>query len=109
MDIFSRHKAVSMHLSNELREKYKMRAIPVRKGDTVTIIKGSHKGKEGKVAEVSMKKMKISIEDVVISKADNTKVQFFISPGNGVITKLNLSDKKRKILTRGEVSEQNNA
>lgn len=45
-------KKVSGHLSKELRLKYTTRALPIRKGDTVKIIRGKFAKKEGKVTEV---------------------------------------------------------
>jgi len=105
MPLSRKHKLMSTHLSRELREKYKIRSIPVRKGDTVLVVKGSYKGKEGKVAKVSIKKAKLSIEEITISKADNTKVSYYISPSNCIITKLNLTDKRRKINSEAIANE----
>jgi hypothetical protein len=40
---------MSAPLSKELRAKYNVRSIPVRKDDEIRVMRGSFKGKEGKV------------------------------------------------------------
>ncbi|KAG9641006.1 hypothetical protein KCU64_g12646, partial [Aureobasidium melanogenum] len=47
-----RRTIMSAPLSKELREKYNVRSIPIRKDDEVTIVRGSNKGREGKVTSV---------------------------------------------------------
>ncbi len=113
-----RRKMVSSHLSDELVEKYGIRSLPVRKGDTVKIIRGLWKGTEGKVSSVDLKKMAISVEGVLISKADKKQVPRWIHASNVIITKLDLSDKvryerlkniaklKNKVIEEGENVEQ---
>lgn len=91
------HKMVSAHLSRDLFERYQRRSFPVRKNDTVKIVYGAYKGHEGKVARVYLKKGKIAVEGVTITKADGKEVPLLIDASNVIITKLDLSDKKRKI------------
>jgi len=83
-------------LSPELRSKYGIRRIKVRKGDTVLIVRGSYAGIEGKVTKVSVKKVRICVEGVTRTKADGTEIYVPIHPSKVVITKLDLSDPKRK-------------
>ncbi len=83
------------HLSKELRQKYKIRALRVIKGDKVKILRGSFKGKEGKVSKVDLKKVRIYIEGVERIKNDGTKVLVPIHPSNVMITSLNLKDERR--------------
>lgn len=90
-----KHKFMSSGLSKDLRNEYKIRSIPVRKGDTVTLISGSHKGKSGKVTKVSLARTAVFIEGVEVSRADGTKALYPVHPSNIKITKLDLSDKKR--------------
>ena len=40
-----KHKFLSSNLSKELRKEYKVRNIPVRKGDSVLILRGDFKKK----------------------------------------------------------------
>jgi len=48
---------MSAPLSKELREKHKVRTLPIRKDDEVTVVRGFNRGKEGKVTTVYRKKM----------------------------------------------------
>ena len=91
-----KHKFLGAHLSKELIKKYNKRSIQVRKDDKVKIMRGKYKGKEEKVAKVLVKKSKIYIENIQITKLDGTKIFVPITPSNVMITELNLTDKKRK-------------
>mgnify|MGYP001582863958 CR=1 FL=1 len=86
---------VSVNLSKELRKKYGMRNIPVRKNDLVKIMRGKYKKKQGKVLEVKLKKIKIVVENIQVKKMDGSKVNFPLKPSNLQIIELNLDDKKR--------------
>ncbi|MDP8011340.1 MAG: 50S ribosomal protein L24 [Thermoplasmata archaeon] len=90
-----RRKIISSHLSKDLYNRYGVRSLQVRKGDTVKVMRGLYKGFEGKVSNVDLKKMKISIEGVLINKADKKQVPRWIDASNVMITKLDLSDKVR--------------
>ncbi|MEM5853057.1 MAG: 50S ribosomal protein L24 [Candidatus Aenigmatarchaeota archaeon] len=90
-----RRKMISAHLSKELREKYKRRSFPLRKGDEVEIMKGEFKGKRGKVSRVDLKKYKVYIEGITRKKTTGAEVQVPIHPSNLKIINLNLDDKKR--------------
>ena len=61
---------MSSTLSKDLREKYNVRAVPVKKDDIVKIIRGSWKGREGKVVQVYRKKWVIHVEKVVREKTN---------------------------------------
>lgn len=54
-----RYKLMSAHLSKDLRKKYGVRALPVRKDDEVTIVRGTHKGTKGKITSVYRKRWTI--------------------------------------------------
>ncbi|MDA3854851.1 MAG: 50S ribosomal protein L24 [Candidatus Woesearchaeota archaeon] len=90
-----RHKMAASTLSKELRAEYNIRAIPVRKGDTVLVTVGDHKEKSGKVTKVSYAKMATYIEGVENNKADGSKTMYPVHPSNLIITKLDTSDKMR--------------
>jgi large subunit ribosomal protein L24 len=94
--LHERRKAIAAHLSKELREKYNRRAITVRKGDTVKVMRGSFKGHTEKVSDVDTKAYKIYIEGLTLSKSDGKKVAKPIDPSNVILTKLDLSDKYRR-------------
>lgn len=96
-----RRKLMSAHLSKELREKYKTRSLPVRKGDEVEIMRGEFKRKRGKIVRVDLKKYKIYIEGITRRRSVGTQVLVPIHPSKVKIISLNLEDKKRvKILER---------
>lgn len=93
-----KRRMVSAHLAPALMKEYNVRSLPVRKGDTVRIVRGhaDFKASEAKVASVDVKNMKIIIENVTIPKADGTQKPKPVDPSDVVITKLDLSDPWRK-------------
>ncbi len=94
-----RRHMISAHLASKYLEDEKVvypRAIPVRKGDTVFIMRGDDKGKEGKVATVDYRLGRITIEGVTQAKADGKQVAKKIHPSNIMITKIDDSDAWRK-------------
>lgn len=82
-------------LSPELREKHKIKSIAVRSGDTVKVLRGDHRNKEGKVAAVNLTNMTITVDGVSVTKSDGTEVPRPIQPSNVMITKLETKDEKR--------------
>lgn len=96
-----RRKMISAHLSKELKEKYKTRSLPVRKGDEVEIMRGEFKKRRGKISRIDTKKYKVYIEGVTRKRTDGTERQVPIHPSNLRIINLNLDDKRKvKILER---------
>ena len=99
-----KHKFLAAHLSKDLIKKYNKRAIPVRKGDTVKIVRGKFKKKAGKIEKVLPKKTRVYIENIQNIKRDGSKTYIPIHPSNLIITELNLEDKERqKILQRNKL------
>jgi len=101
---------MSAPLSTELRSKYNVRAVPVRKDDEVSIVRGSFKGREGKIVTCYRKKFVIHIDRVTREKANGATVSVGIHPSKVVITKIKL-DKDRKALlerkNRAAAAEKN--
>jgi len=96
-----RQKLVTAPLSRELREKYGVKRLPVRKGDKVRIMRGDFKGHEGEVVRVDLKRIAIYVDGVTIKKADGTPVFRPIHPSNVMIIDLKLDDEwRRKIIER---------
>ncbi|KKY37282.1 putative 60s ribosomal protein l26 [Diaporthe ampelina] len=95
-----RRNIMSAPLSKELREKYNVRSIPIRKDDEVQIVRGSNKDKEGKVTSVYRLKYVIHIERVTREKVSGQSVPLGIHPSNVVITKLKLDKDRESILER---------
>lgn len=67
-----------------------VRALPLRKGDEVKIVRGKNKDREGKVTSVYRKKFIIHVERVTREKTNGQPVPIPIQPSNVVITKINL-------------------
>ena len=90
-------KAVSAHLSTELREKYGKRSARVCVGDTVVVIRGNEdiRGNEGKVIEVLTGEGRVVVDGVTVKQADGTAVPRPVHASNLVITKLDLTDEWR--------------
>lgn len=89
-------KLLNVHLVKELRDKYKLRSIRVKKGDKVKILIGDHKGKSGKVNRVIMSNQKVYVEGIDSVKKDGNKFFIPLKPSNLMITELDLTDKVRK-------------
>lgn len=89
-------KFMAVHLSKDLRKKYVRRAIRVRKGDTVKIVRGQFKKKTGKVMDVNLARRKVFVENIQQIRKDGTKSFYALEPSNLMITSLTLEDKIRK-------------
>ncbi|MFO7792834.1 MAG: 50S ribosomal protein L24 [Candidatus Saliniplasma sp.] len=92
----TKRKIMSSTLSSDLRDKYGIKSLPVRKGDEVEIMRGSFKGLINKIAEVDRRNEKVYIENVTVQKADESKEPYGVHPSNLKIVDLNLSDPWRK-------------
>jgi|SRR3989344_2645675 len=97
-----KRKFLSVHLSKELKNKYKVRNIVLRKNDKVKIMRGQFKGRKEKIIKILTKKSKVLIENIQNNKNDNTKTYYPIDPSNLMIIELDLTDKKRKIGKKNE-------
>ncbi|RHZ78796.1 hypothetical protein Glove_156g104 [Diversispora epigaea] len=111
-----RRKILSASLSKDLREKYNVRSIPIRKDDEVRIVCGTNKGREGKVIQVYRKKWIIQIERINREKVNGTSVPIGIHPSNVVITKpkmdkdrKNMLERKKTPSNKGKAKETNDA
>lgn len=91
-----RRKLLTAKLVKELQKEYGIKRIPIRKGDTVRVMRGDHVGYEGKVVEVDTKTGRIAIEGLTRKKADGTPVYIWVHASKVMITKLDTSDPKRK-------------
>ena len=93
-----RYKHFAAGLSSELKASHGINALPVRSGDTVKIMRGDHKGFEGKITRVDRQKYRIFVEGLTSEKVDGTTVFVPIHPSKVMITNLNLEDKWRKAI-----------
>jgi len=105
-----RRKIMSVHLTKELRERYKRRSMPIRKGDEVEVMSGKFKKQRGKVSRVNLKKYQVFVEGIVVKRTDGTERQKPIHPSKLKIINLNVEDKRRvKIFERKEHGEAKKA
>lgn len=88
-------KAVRSHLVEKLAKELNKRAISVRKGDTVKIMRGEFTGKEGKVTEVDRAKKKVLIEKIIKKKSNGQERQVPIDASKVLITDIDRTDRKR--------------
>ncbi len=102
-----KNKFLSANLNKELRKKYSVRSLPVRKGDLVKIMKGKFRGKTGKVESVDVKNLKVSVEGMQRQKKAGAKINVYFDSSNLQIQELNLEDKEReKILLRKKAEKK---
>ena len=96
-----KQKFLDSHLSKELRGKYKKRNIGLRKGDKIKIMRGQFRKQEGKVERIDVKRTRVYVSGLELTKKDGTKKLLSLNPSNLMITELNLDDRLRqKILER---------
>ncbi len=91
-----RHKFLSANLSKELRQRFGLRSIPIRKGDEIQIMRGAFKGQKGPIETVDTKKLKVYIGGIKVKKVDGSEVAKAIDPSNLKIINLKLDDKRRQ-------------
>jgi large subunit ribosomal protein L24 len=91
-----RHKLFAAPLSPELKTSHGIKSLPVRSGDAVRVMRGDHKGFEGKITRVDRTKYRIYVEGLTREKVDGTAIFVPIHPSKVMITTLNLEDKWRK-------------
>ncbi|MFQ5974944.1 MAG: 50S ribosomal protein L24 [Candidatus Hydrothermarchaeales archaeon] len=93
--LHKRQKMVSATLSDKLRVKYDKRSMPVRKGDTIEVMRGDFSGHKGKVEKVDLKRMRIYVEGVTIKRTDGQERFYPVDPSNARITKMVTKDERR--------------
>ncbi|MEM3203260.1 MAG: 50S ribosomal protein L24 [Saccharolobus sp.] len=96
LPLHQRKKLLVAKLVEDLRKQYGIKRINIRKGDTVKVVRGDFVGREGKVVEVDTKKGRIAIEGLTRKKADGTPVYVWIHASKVMISKLDLSDPRRR-------------
>jgi len=96
-----RRKLMSAPLSKELRQKYSVRSLPIRKDDEVVVTRGGFKtAQAGKVISVYRKKWVLHIERVSREKANGTNTSVGIDPSKVEIVRLKIDRDRKKILDR---------
>lgn len=83
-------------LSKELRKKFGVKHVIVRKGDKVKILRGQYKNRIGQVEKVNFKRERIFVTGAEVTKRDGSKSFYPIHPSKIQIQEIVLDDKKRK-------------
>ncbi len=87
-------KLLHIHLSKELRAKHATRAVRVRVGDKVKVLRGTHKGKEGKVERVDVVNARIHVAKIETPKRQGGAAKYPLRPSNCLLVEL-APDKRR--------------
>ena len=102
-----RYRRFSASLSSKLKKSHNTNSVPLRSGDTVMIMRGDHKGSEGKVTQIDRKSYRVFVEGITREKVDGTTTFIPFHPSKVMVTKLNLDDKwRKKILERKGSTEK---
>ena len=93
--------AIVAKLSPELTKEHNVHSMPLRKGDTIIVVRGAFRDVEGKITRADHKNTSIYVEGITREKSDGRTIFLPIYPSNVMLTKLNLDDKwRKKILGR---------
>ncbi|HER45724.1 MAG TPA: 50S ribosomal protein L24, partial [Thermoplasmatales archaeon] len=84
--LHKKRKWISSHLAENLLLKYDRRSLPVVKGDTVKIMRGSFRGHEDKIVKVNVRNQTVEVEGVTITTAKGTKIAKPIHASTVLIT-----------------------
>lgn len=95
-----RYKLLSANLSRELRQRYGVKSLPIRRDDEVTIVRGSSKDAKGKISQVYRKKWCLYVEKLVKNRINGATIRIPIHPSNVVITKLKITPDRQSIIDR---------
>ena len=104
-----KRKLMSCHLNKSLRDQYKLRSLPIKRGDEVKILKGKAKGKSGKVVQVYRKKNIIYVDKVNREKQNGQTVFLPIKPAYCVIEKLLINKDRTKTIEKRAAIKVKNA
>ena len=109
--LHQRKKMLRGHLAPKYLEAGKRRSLTIRKGDQVRIMRGEHKGEEGKVEKVNLRNLTITIEGVTQAKADESQSARMIHASNIMIIRPDMSDRRRlmkfgRIIEEEEIEEE---
>ncbi len=80
-----KQKLAHIHLSKDLRKKMKARSLVAKKGDKVKVVRGEFRGREGKISEVDLRRMRLFVEGLVHKKQGGKEVPAAIHPSNCIL------------------------
>jgi large subunit ribosomal protein L24 len=93
---FERRRRMTVPLSRDLRKRFRLRSLPVRKGDTVRVLSGSFVGREERVAKVDRRSYAVVLDNVTLKTGEDKLKPLPLRTSHLVLTKLNLSDPWRR-------------
>ncbi len=93
--LHTRNSFLNAHLSKELRAKYGTRSVSIRKGDEVSVMRGTFAKKKAKVSIVDLRRGRVVLEGITRTKKDGSKTNAFFRPHVLSIVALALDDKRR--------------
>ena len=97
-----RYAMMAAHTSKELRKAHKSRALPVRVGDTVKIMRGDWKGKSGEITQVDYVRNRVFVKGISHKRVTGKEAFIGFRPSNLLITTLEGKDKRRT--TKGKAT-----
>lgn len=100
-----RRKQMAVLLSRDLRTRYGRRQVPVRKGDTVRVIRGSYIGREERVAKIDRRGYSVTLDNITVKTGEAKLKPLPIRTSALVLTRLNLSDPWRRRVLKVPESE----
>lgn len=84
--LHARGKMLNVHVAKPLRATLKKRAVRVKKGDSVKIVRGKFKGLAGKVMAVTLRPIGINVEGAIVKKVGGKELPVLIQPSNVILT-----------------------
>ncbi|MBD3259587.1 50S ribosomal protein L24 [Candidatus Woesearchaeota archaeon] len=90
-----RNKFMGATLSKELKDKHKRKTLPIRVGDRVRVLRGKFRKNDAKVERLDVKRNKVYLEKIRLTKKDGSEVAVALRSSNLMIISLNMDDKLR--------------
>jgi len=100
-----KRKFMAAMVDENIRKKYSIKRIEVRKRDVVKIMRGKFRKKHGKIDKVETRKRRISIEGITSTKKDGSKVPVWFNPSKVMIIELESSDRRRMKRIKKEIEK----
>ena len=100
-----RRERMASALAPDLKQKWKVNAMPIRSEDEVKVVRGKLKGKTGKVTGVYRKKYVVYVEGCNRDKSNGQTIPIGINASNLVITTLKMDKCRRAILQRRAITK----
>ena len=98
---------MSAALSKDLRKKYGVRSVPIRRDDEVMVVRGRNRV-TGKVTACYRRKFVVYVENLTREKINKQITNVGVHPSNCVITKLKLDKDRLELLSRKKAGAEAN-